>query len=478
MSLRNAPQPANAVDKMPTGIEGFDAITFGGLPRRRVTLVVGESGSGKTVFALQTLVNGASQWDEPGIFVAFEEQSQQLIENAATFGWDLLALEREKLFFLNARLSPDMIQTGDFDLIGMLATLQAKVAELGARRIVFDSLDVLLNLLNDPVAERQEVYRVLDWLQTSGLSGIITSRILHERIFPYEFLQFASDCVVQLHQRVYEQVAIREVRVLKYRGSAFAPNEFPMDIGQTGIDIVGISPSSPEPVALLERVSSGVARLDTMLNGGYYRGNSVLITGAPGTSKSTLSGAFSEAACQRGERALYVGFDEGGSEIVRNLRSVGVNLQPHIDAGLLRLYSGDTIATNSVKHLIAVRDLLYEFKPACLVIDPLSAFVKTGEPFMAERMGLWLLRLAKSEGITVVCTSLLEGSDAEAEGTSIRVSTIADTWIHLSYVVRGGERNRALTIVKSRGTGHTNQVRELILSDDGITLTDVYAVGR
>ncbi|MCC7208966.1 MAG: circadian clock protein KaiC [Anaerolineae bacterium] len=477
MSSPTPPPPSNGIEKLPTGIDGFDEITLGGLPQRRLTLILGAAGSGKTVFALQTLVNGARRWGEPGIFVAFEEQSQQIVENAATFGWDLVRLEQDKLFFLDARLSPDTMRAGEFDLIGMLATLKAKAEDIGARRIVFDSLDVLLSLLNDPMAERQEVYRLRDWLHASNLTGIITSRLTRDDALPYEFLQFTSDCVVQLQQRIFEQVAMREVRVLKYRGSDFTPNEFPMDIGRSGIEMVGISPIAREPLALDERVSTGVERLDTMLNGGYYRGNSVLITGAPGTAKSTLCGAFADAACRRGERTLYACFDEGGQEIVRNLRSVNIDLQPYMDAGLLHLYSGDSVSGNSPKHLIAVRELLKRLKPRCLVIDPLSAFVKAGEQFVAQRMALWLLRLAKAEGITVVCTSLLESANAEAEATTIQVSTIADTWIHLSYVVRGGERNRALTIVKSRGTGHSNQVRELVLSDEGVTLADVYLAG-
>lgn len=477
MSMPDPLRATSGIEKVPTGIEGFDEITLGGLPRGGLTLLLGTAGSGKTVFALQTLVNGARFQGEPGIFVAFEEQSRQIVRNAATFGWDLPQLEKEHLFFLDARLSPHIIRAGDFDLIGMLAAIKAKADDMGARRIVFDSLDVLLSLLNDPLAERQEVYRVRDWLLSSNLTGIITSRVTREDTYPYEFLDFLSDCVVLLRQRVFEHVGMREVRVLKYRGSDFTPNAFPMDIGKAGIEMVGISPMGNEPVALYERVSTGIERLDTMLNGGYYRGNSVLITGAPGTAKTTLSGAFVNAACQRGERALYACFDEGGQEIARNLTSVNIHLQPYIEAGLLHLYAGDTVSANSSKHLIAVRDLLHTFQPRCLVIDPLSSFVKTGEPFVAQRMAQWLLRLAKSQGITIVCTSLLEGTDAEVEATTIQVSTIADTWIHLSYMARGGERNRSLTVVKSRGTGHSNQVRELILSGQGITLADVYSAG-
>jgi circadian clock protein KaiC len=241
--------------------------------------------------------------------------------------------------------------------------------------------------------------------------------------------------------------------------------------------VAGISPVQPEHIASSERISSGVHRLDTMLNGGYYRGSSVLITGAPGTAKSTLTGAFVEQACRNGERALYVSFDEGGSEIVRNLTSVNIHLQPYIDSGQLIMYSGQTESQSPEKHLIALRELLRTFRPTCMVIDPLSALIKSGELFSAQRAALWLLRLAKLENITIVCTSLITEGDATIEATSINVSTLADVWIHVSYIVNRGERNRALTIVKARGTPHSNQVRELVLSNEGLALADVYTVG-
>lgn len=278
----------SGIGKIPTGIEGFDEITGGGLPRNRTTLVLGQSGTGKTVFALQTLVNGARRWGEPGIFVAFEESSRHIIANARSFGWDLEALEREKLFFLDARMPPDIIQAGAFDLLGMLASLSAKAQEMGARRIVFDAVDVLLSLLNDPIAERQELYRLHDWLRESGLTGIVTLGTVGNDTRSESLrahVTFMSDCVVLLDRRVADRVSLRTLRIAKYRGSGFAENEFPVVIGPKGIDVAsfGITTSALDYPVSTQRVSTGLEQLDGMLRGGYLRGTSVLVTGAPGT---------------------------------------------------------------------------------------------------------------------------------------------------------------------------------------------------
>jgi circadian clock protein KaiC len=489
MSTTRAPEAAQvengeverpSIEKALTGVAGFDEITGGGLPAHRATLVVGGPGAGKTVFALQCLVTGASEMGEPGIFVAFEENSREIITNAATFGWDLPRLERDRLFFLDAHLSPTVVQSGDFDLEAILASLTVKAREIGARRIVFDGIDVLLSVLDDRAAERREIFRLHDWLRQSGLTGIITAkasdadRLSTER---YAFMQFMVDCVVIFQHRVSDRVALRGMRVVKYRGSGFAENEFPLVISQTGLEVSVFGTDDMSYEVSTERVSSGVPRLDTMLDGGYYRGSSVLISGAPGTAKTTMAGAFLAAACGRGERALYASFDEPASQIRRNLRSVGIDLDPYIENHLLSIYSMRTEAKSAEEHLIALKAQIRECRPAFLVLDPISALSKTGGQIAAMHASLRVLDFARAQGITVVCTSLVDGEDAFAETTSTQISTIADTWIHLAYVVLNGERNRTLTVVKSRGMHHSNQVRELILSDDGVTLADVYASG-
>jgi len=475
------PQPRTAAfPKMPTGITGLDEITRGGLPRHGNTVILGGPGCGKTLLALQTLVNGARLQGEPGIFVAFEENTRKIVRNAASLGWNLPELERKQLFFFDARTRPGDITGGDFDLAGLLAGIEAKAKKMGAKRIVFDSIDVLLSLLNNLPKERQEIHRLLEWLDTSGLTGIITGKV--EEGSPhtaqrYGFLQFMADCAVQLSQQTVERVSQRELRVLKYRGSAFSENAAPMIIGESGIEVAHISSTDRTFAVSKQRVTTGVARLDAMLGGGYYRGSSVLITGAPGTAKSTLCGAFLAAACRRGERALYVSFDEIAGEHARNLASVGIDLAPHVASGRLQIYSARTEASTLEEHLVRIHSLIRRHRARFVVFDPLSSLFRAGAASSVLSASERLLHMTKSEGITTISTSLLASADLRVEGTPLEVSTIADTWIHLSYAVQAGERNRALTIVKSRGMKHSNQVRELVLSNAGVTLADVYSAG-
>ena len=465
---------AAAVSKVLTGIQGFDEITEGGLPRGRTTLIMGGPGCGKTVFALQTLVNGARLEKEASVFVAFEESTAQIIANASTFGWDLPALARKKLFFLDAHLKPEVVKAGDFDLTGLLTLLEAKAKEIHATRIVFDGIDVLLSLLDNPIAERREIYRIRDWLLETGLTGIVTQKVgTNESEHRYSFLQFMVDCVVILRHQVVNGSAFRNLRVIKYRGSGFSGDEFPISLTTEGMQLAHRGPTELEYAVTDERISSGLPRLDNMLRGGYHRGSNVLISGAPGTAKSTLSGLFAAAACQRGERTLYVSFDEGAAQIVRNLRSVGIQLTPHLKSGLLKMYSTRTRGPNIEDQFSDLRAKVREHKPQCLVVDPLSALSTKVAHLASADAAQQFLDFLKGEGITVVNTSLMDGLSTD-EATATGISTIADTWIHVSYVVQDGERNRALTIVKSRGTGHSNQVRELTLSDEGVTLTDVF----
>jgi circadian clock protein KaiC len=469
-----------SVPKIATGIPGFDALSHGGLPRNRISLLKGGPGSGKTVFAVQSLVGAARQREESGIFVAFEERPQQIIANAAGFNWDLPALLKKKLFFMDANLSPDVVQSGEFDLRGMLAMLKAKKEEISARWIVFDGIDVLLTLLRNPKSEIREIYRIRDWLAENAVdAAIFTAKIdgHGSEIANYGFLQFMVDCVVEFESRLECGVALHRIQVTKYRGSAFAKGEYPVSFGAGGMDVAGPEPTEIQQVATSERVSAGFERLDTMLGGGLFRGSSTLITGVPGTSKTTLSGKFAEAACQRGERTLFVSFDEGADRIVRNLTSVGIQLKPYLKSGMLRMYSGRTESIAAEDHLVKLKALIAEHQPRCMVIDPLSAIAKAGGLAAARSVANRFIYTAKDCKITVVVTAINEGDEPETEATDLQISTIADTWIHLSYLIRGGERNRSLTIIKSRGTGHSNQVRELILSDAGPMLADVYTAG-
>lgn len=477
------PNPTSTPNKAQTGIEGFDQITGGGLPRGRTTLLEGGPGSGKTMFAMQFLVSGAETHDEPGIFVAFEEAPDRIVVNFGGFGWNLEELQREKLLFLDARLSAHLVQSGEFDLEGMLAALGALVKRCKAKRIVFDALDIVLALLPDDATKRREVYRLHDWLLKNEITAIITAKVNAEGASkshePLDFMQFMVDCSVILTHRVTLGVSQRNLRVQKYRGSGFDENESPFVVGKGGFDVaIARSSGRGELKVSNERVSSGVERLDTMLGGGYYRGASVLITGFPGTAKTTLSGAFAEAACRRGERTMFFSFDSDGSEVIRNLASVGIMLEEHVASGLLNMVSARTISGSAESLLVRIKSLAREHECRCLVIDPVSTLAKVGNELTAHGVAERLVDWSKADGTTLVCTSLLDEFNGQLEGgTPLQVSTIADTWIHLNYLVQAGERNRGLSIIKSRGTSHSNQVRELILSDEGVTLADIYTAG-
>lgn len=476
-------RPARQGEKASSGITGFDEITGGGLPRGRTTLLAGGPGSGKTIFALQFLAHGARVHGEPGIFVAFEETPERLIKNFETFGWKLAELQPKRLFFIDAQPSPDLIQSGNFDLGGMFAGVGAQAEAMGARRIVFDALDIPLALLPDAAARRREIYRLHKWLLTQGLTGLITSKAGgEEAMSPPEqtgFMQFMLDCSVVLNHRVSFGVSQRNIRVQKYRGSNFDENEAPFVIGNSGFDVaVSRTLGGVDAKVTNERVTSGVKRLDTMLGGGYYRGSSVLITGFPGTAKTTLSGAFAEAACRRGERTMFVGFDSDGSEVIRNLASVGIKLGRHARSGMLRMISARTITGSAETLLVRIKALAEEHRARCLVIDPVSTLSKAGNELTAHGVAERLIDWSKSAGITLVCTSLLDEMSGQTEGgTPLQISTLADTWLHLNYLVQAGERNRGLSIIKSRGMSHSNQVRELILSNSGVTLADIYTAG-
>lgn len=469
--------------KAPTGITGLDEMTGGGLPRGRTTLLVGGSGSGKTILALQFLVHGTQRCDEPGIFVAFEETPTRIIANAKTFGWNLAGLQESSLYFMDAQPPHDLVQSGSFDLSGMLMALGAKADEMKATRIVFDALDIVLALLPDAAARRREIYRLHAWLLDREMTGIITLKAdgfqSDAAGQPFGFIQFMVDCAIVLNHAVVLGVSQRNLRVQKYRGSSFDENESPFLIGRSGFEVaVSRTLGRGQAEVTNERVSSGVDRVDTMLGGGYYRGASVLITGFPGTAKTTLSGAFAEAACERGERTMFVSFDSDSNEVIRNLGSVGIQLNRFVENGSLNMVSARTITGSAETYLVRIKTLAKEHQARCLVVDPISTLSKSGNELTAHSVAERLIDWSKAEGITLVCTSLLDEMSSQSEGGSpLQISTLADTWIHLNYLVQAGERNRGMSIIKSRGTAHSNQVRELILSDAGITVTDTYSAG-
>jgi len=476
---------AEVTTKAPTGISGFDAITGGGLPRGRTTLLAGGPGTGKTVFALQFVAYGARECKEPGIFVAFEETAENIIRNAKGFGWKLSELSKTKLFFLDAQPLTDLILSGDFDISALMAGLDAKIKEIGARRIVFDALDVILTLLPDAMAQRREIYRLHHWLLERNLSAIITLKSRGDaassiQMEPYNFMQFMVDCSVILNQTVVQgDVSKRSLRVQKFRGSGFDENEAPFIIGDNGVAVANGTSRIKRTVKLTnERVSTGLDHLDTMLGGGYFRGASVLITGYSGTAKTTLSGLFAEAACRNHEKVLFVCFDTISDEVVRNLASVNIRLDRYLKNGLLYLTSARSISGGAETYLVRIKAMVEEHNAKYVIIDPVSAWSKTGHDLTIKLIMDRLIEWTKSSGITLLCTSLFDEMSDQTNGASpLQISTMVDTWINLTYLVQNGERNRGLGIIKSRGMAHSNQLRELILSDAGVLLAETYSEG-
>jgi circadian clock protein KaiC len=462
-----------------TGISGFDVITGGGLPAGRTTVVLGGAGGGKTIFGAQILANGAQIYKEPGIFVSFEESADQIFQDLACFRWGLRQSRPTGIQLIDARLPQSVVHGGEFDLLGLLAILEHKVKTSGARRILLDGVDVLLDSLGDATLARREVFRLHEWLQDQRLTSILTAKASGAdiRLSPeYDFLQFMADCMIKIDHRLVDGTALRFLRVAKCRGSAHSANEFPLTIGESGIEIGGSHPEIHH-TAPTKRVSTGIDRLDTMVGGGYHVGSSTLISGAPGTAKTTLGAAFAAAASQRKERTLLVSFDEAPLQIVRNMQSVGIYLGEHVRSGVLRMHSLRGRAASPEGHAAQIRELIRKHQARNLVVDPISNLGSGVMETVAREAAVAVLDDAKSLGLTSVYTSLPGDRLALAEGTPIGISTIADTWIHLTYVNHGGERNRALAVIKSRGTGHSNQVRELLLSRRGVTLADVYTAG-
>ena len=454
-----------------TGISGFDAVLGGGLPSAGVTVVLGTAGSGKTILGMQVLSRGAADDGEPGILVAFEESAERIRANTRAFSWSGAA----DVTIIDAQLSQSVEQGGEFDLQGMLVMLGATAHKLGARRIVFDGLDMLLGHLRDEALIRREAFRLRDWVHESGLTAIITGKAGATSL-NHDFLEFMADCVVCLDHRVVQGVALRFIRVPKYRGAAHSANEIPFAITRDGIEVASNTTTELVYAVSTERVSTGIERLDTMLDGGYYRGSSVLITGAPGTAKTSIASSFAHAAGLRGERTAYVSFDESPDQIVRNVASIGIDFASLVQSGTLALHSLRGRAESPQAQVARIREIVRTQQPRNLIVDPLSALALHSDEANHDNAALQLLDLAKTMGITILNTSLLGTTAALTEQTPLNISTIADTWLHVSYVSKGGERNRALTIIKARGTGHSHQVRELVLTKTGVTLADVYAV--
>lgn len=467
---------APVLRKTPTGIQGLDQLTGGGLPQGRPTLLCGGAGCGKTLLAMEFLARGAKEFGEPGVFFSFEEQAEELATNFASLGHDLHALIAQK------RLAIDVVhverseltETGDYDLDGLFIRLGQAIDRVGAKRVVIDTIETLFSGLSNTAILRAELRRLFLWLKTKGVTAIVTAERGDGSLTRHGLEEYVADCVILLDNRVTGQMATRRLRILKYRGSSHGTSEYPFLIDAGGLSILPVTALGLGYTVGTERISSGVARLDAMMGGrGYYRGSSVLISGTAGTGKTSLAALFAQAAGARGERCLWFAFEESPGQIVRNMRSIGVDLAPLMRDGLLRVHAARPTVFGLEMHLVVMHKLVNEFKPRSVIVDPISNFLPIGSEFEIKAMLTRLIDFFKNARITSLFTSLTAGGAFDAS-TEIGVSSLMDTWLLLRDVECGTERNRVLHLLKSRGMAHSNQVREFLLTDHGVDLRDVY----
>ncbi|MDO9119277.1 MAG: circadian clock protein KaiC [Nitrospira sp.] len=474
--------PPPQLSKAPTGITGLDQITGGGLPTGRPTLVCGSAGCGKTMLALEFLVRGATQFGEPGVFMMFEENAQELTDNVRSLGFDLDKLVAKKQIVLDhVRVERSEIEeTGEYDLEGLFIRLGHAIDAIGAKRVVLDTVEALFAGLPNHAILRAELRRLFRWLKDRGMTTIITGEQGEASITRYGLEEYVADCVITLDHRVAEQICTRRLRVVKYRGTAHGTNEYPFIIGERGMSVLPITSLQLDHRASTERIPSGIAALDAMLGGqGVYRGSSVLFTGASGTGKSSLAAKFAETACRRGERALLFAYEESSEQLLRNMRSIGIALAPWVKKGLLQIQCSRPSMHGLEQHLVMMHEMVLAFRPGVVVVDPISNLSLADSEAEVKPTLMRLIDLVKQLQITSVFTSLTSGgtSATAPEDSQVGVSSLMDTWLLLRNVEFNGERNRLIHVMKSRGMAHSNQVREFVLSDAGIDLRAVYLGG-
>ncbi|HSS49126.1 MAG TPA: circadian clock protein KaiC [Thermoanaerobaculia bacterium] len=466
---------ARSIPKAPTGISGLDEILGGGLPQGRPTLICGSAGCGKTLMAMEFLVRGAIDHGEPGVFLSFEEGAEELTQNVRSLGFDLDDLAARNLLaidYVHVERS-EIEETGEYDLDGLFIRLGYAIDSIGAKRVVLDTLEALFSSLTNTGILRAELRRLFRWLKDKGVTAVITGERGDGALTRYGLEEYISDCVILLDHRVNEQLAIRRLRVVKYRGSLHGTNEYPFIIDERGIEVLPITSLGLEHEVSTERVSTGVAALDDMLGGqGYFRGSSLLISGGAGTGKTSLAAHFVAAACGRGERCIYFAFEESQGQIVRNMRSLGLDLEPFVKQGLLRFHAARPTLHGLERHLVLMHKAIRDFQPRIVVLDPVTNFLSVGTGEDVKAMLMRLLDFLKMRQITLLLTSLSHGTETEV--TDVGISSLIDTWMLVRQIELSGERNRGLYVLKSRGMAHSNQVRELVLSGHGIELTEVY----
>ena len=468
---------SKTLPKALTGIQGLDEITGGGLPRGRPTLISGGAGSGKTLFGLEFLVRGATQYSEPGVFMSFEETIPDLTKNAASLGFDLNRMVADKKLFMDHVFisRSEFAESGEYDLDGLFIRIADAVQRVGARRVVLDTIETLFGELPNPAFLRAEIRRLFGWLKQKELTAVMTAeRDRSDKLTRHGIEEFVSDCVILLDHRTREEISTRRLRIIKYRGSTHGANEYPFLIDEQGISVLPISSLGLDHPATEERISSGIARLDDMMGGkGFYRGSSILISGTSGTGKTSVAAHLVDAACRRGERCLYFAFEESPRQVVRNMRSIGIDLDPWVRKGLLQFQAARSTYRGIEEHLLVTHKLISSFQPNVVVVDPVTNLISVSTPNEVRSMLTRLVDFLKTQGITSIYTSLTAGG-GPLEASEVDVSSLMDTWLLLEIIKLGGERNRVIYVLKSRGMDHSNQIREFVLTNDGVQLLDVY----
>ncbi len=475
MAAKRVIQKTATLEKCRTGISGLDEITEGGLPKGRPTLICGGAGSGKTLLAMEFIVRGITEFDEPGVFMAFEETAEELATNVASLGFDvnrLIARKKMAIDFVYLERT-EIEETGEYDLEGLFVRLNAMIEQVGAKRVVLDSVEALFAGLPNEAILRAELRRLFRWLKTKGVTVIITGEQGEKTLTRYGIEEYVSDCVIFLDHRVHNQISTRRLRVVKYRGSKHGTNEYPTLIDEHGLSVLPISSMGLNHAVSNERVSTGVPRLDAMMGGkGYYRGSSILISGTAGSGKTSLGAAFVDSLCRKGKKCMYFSFEESSEQLMRNMRSIGIDLGKWVGKGLLEFHSSRPQLYGLEMHLATMHKLIRSFAPAGVVIDPVTNLTSVGDTDEIKAMLVRVIDFLKGQGITSVYTSLTVGGIA-FEQSEVGISSLMDTWLLVRMVESGNERNRLLYILKSRGMAHSNQIRGFQLTDDGIQLADV-----
>jgi len=466
----------HALSKTKTGIQGLDEITYGGLPSGRPTLICGNAGCGKTLLAMEFIVRGATEFNEPGVFMAFEETEKDLTENVASLGFDLDGLVKSKKIVIDYVYieRSEIEETGEYDLEGLFIRLGHAIDSIGAKRVVLDTIESLFAGLPNQFILRAELRRLFRWLKEKGVTAIITGERGESTLTKQGLEEYVSDCVILLDHRVNDQSSTRRLRIVKYRGSTHGTNEYPFLIDENGFSVLPVTSLGLQSIALTDRISSGVPALDEMLEKkGYFRGSTILASGTAGVGKSSLAAHFAESACKRGERVLYFCFEESQSQIMRNMLSIGINMEPWVKKGLLQFHAARPTLYGLEMHLTMTHKIVNEFNPQLVILDPINTFVMGGNETEVKTMLLRLVDFLKMKQITAFFTSLTTSGTA-LEHTDVAISSLIDTWILLRDIEINGERNRGIYVIKSRGMAHSNQIREFILTNQGVSLREVY----